>query len=110
MVEAGWLSRLVARQVGRSDLTRFRLNLSSDDNCARVWKSRGEWFNTAFVLQLQTTPTAGVMIWGAFAYDTRSRLIFIHGKLTAQRISSKGEEMGLGSNVLHSRIIPQYSA
>ncbi|GFX77712.1 transposable element Tcb2 transposase [Trichonephila clavipes] len=44
-----------------------RLNLSSDDNRVRVWRPRGEHLISAFVLQRHTTPTAGVMVWGAIA-------------------------------------------
>lgn len=70
-------------QVVFSDESRF--NLSSDDNRVRVWRLRGERLNPAFALQRHTAPTAGVMVWGAIAYDTRSPLILIHGTMTAQR-------------------------
>ncbi|GFT64019.1 transposable element Tcb2 transposase [Trichonephila clavipes] len=60
------------------------LNLSSDDYHVRVWKPRGERLNPAFVLQQQTTPTAGVMVWGAIAHNTRSPLAVIRGAMRAQ--------------------------
>ncbi|GFW14276.1 transposable element Tcb2 transposase [Trichonephila clavipes] len=50
----------------------FRFNLSSDDHRVCVWRPRGERLNPAFVLQRHTAPTAGVMVWGAIAYNTRS--------------------------------------
>ncbi|GFX74104.1 transposable element Tcb2 transposase [Trichonephila clavipes] len=56
-------------QVFFSDVSSF--NLSSDDNCVRVWRPRGERLNPAFALQRHTAPTAGVMIWGVIAYNTR---------------------------------------
>ncbi|GFV08300.1 transposable element Tcb2 transposase [Trichonephila clavipes] len=70
-------------QVVFSDESRF--NLSSDDNRVRVWRPRGERLNLDFALQRHTAPTAGVMVWGVIAYDTRSSLILIHGTMTVQR-------------------------
>ncbi|GFV69293.1 transposable element Tcb1 transposase [Trichonephila clavipes] len=52
-------------QVVFSDESRF--NLSSDDNRIRVWRPRGERLN----LQRHAASTAGVMIWGVIAYNTR---------------------------------------
>ncbi|GFX18201.1 transposable element Tcb2 transposase [Trichonephila clavipes] len=62
-----------------------RFNLSSDDNRVRVWRPRGERHNPAFDLQQHTFPTAGVMIWGVIAYNTRSPLVLIRGTMTAQK-------------------------
>ncbi|GFV98356.1 transposable element Tcb2 transposase [Trichonephila clavipes] len=62
-----------------------RFNLSSDDNRVRVWRPRGEHFNPTFSLQRHTAPTAGVMVWGVIAYNTRSPLVFIRDTMTAQR-------------------------
>ncbi|GFU77589.1 transposable element Tcb2 transposase [Trichonephila clavipes] len=62
-----------------------RFNLSIDDNRVRVWRPRGERLNPAFALQRHTSPTTGVMVWGAFAYNTRSPLVLIHGIKTNQR-------------------------
>ncbi|GFX04606.1 transposable element Tcb1 transposase [Trichonephila clavipes] len=72
-------------QVVFSDESRF--NLSSDDNRVRVWRPRREHLNSAFALQRHTAPTAGVMVWGAIAYNTRSPLdlVLISGTMTAQR-------------------------
>ncbi|GFV55940.1 transposable element Tcb2 transposase [Trichonephila clavipes] len=53
MMEAGWLARRVARQLG--------LIVFSDDNRVRVWRLRGERLNPGFVLQRHTTPTASVI-------------------------------------------------
>ncbi|GFX67357.1 transposable element Tcb2 transposase [Trichonephila clavipes] len=57
------------RKVIFSDESRF--NLSSDDNPVRVWRPHGERLNSAFALQQHTAPTAGVMLWGTIAYNTR---------------------------------------
>ncbi|GFW69671.1 transposable element Tcb2 transposase [Trichonephila clavipes] len=65
-------------QVVFSDESRF--NLSSD----RLWSPRGEGLNPAFALQQHTTPTAGVMIWGAVSYNTRSPLELIRGTMITQ--------------------------
>ncbi|GFU97796.1 transposable element Tcb2 transposase [Trichonephila clavipes] len=59
-----------------------RFNLSSDDNRVRVWKPRGERLNPVFSLQRHTAPTAGVMVWGVIAYNTRSPLVLIRGTMT----------------------------
>ncbi|PRD24285.1 UNVERIFIED_CONTAM: hypothetical protein NCL1_44234 [Trichonephila clavipes] len=62
-----------------------RFNLSSDDNRVRVWRPRVERLNPAFVLQRNTTPTAGVMVWGAIGCNIRSPLVLIRGTMTAQK-------------------------
>ncbi|GFX24296.1 uncharacterized protein TNCV_420971 [Trichonephila clavipes] len=69
-------------QVVFSDESRF--NLCSGDNRVRVWRPRGERLNPAFALQRHTAPTAGVKVWGAIAYNTRSPLVLIRGTMTAQ--------------------------
>ncbi|GFS96915.1 transposable element Tcb1 transposase [Trichonephila clavipes] len=53
------INRPVIEKTTTSDDSRF--NLSSDDNRARVWTSRGERLNPTFALQLHTSPTADVM-------------------------------------------------
>ncbi|GFV26223.1 transposable element Tcb2 transposase [Trichonephila clavipes] len=63
----------------------FRFNLVSDSNRVHVWRPRGECLNPAFDLQRHNTPTAGVMVWGVIAYNTRSPLVLILGTMTAQR-------------------------
>ncbi|GFU52347.1 transposable element Tcb1 transposase [Trichonephila clavipes] len=70
-------------QIVFSDESTF--NFSSGDNRVCVWRPRGERLNPAFVLQRRTTPTAGVMVWGAIAYNTRSPLVLIRGTMTPQR-------------------------
>ncbi|GFX86438.1 transposable element Tcb2 transposase [Trichonephila clavipes] len=113
MMEAGWLARRVARQLGTSDCVsthrrlrlewyrargnwtaaewnqvvfsdKSRFNLSSDDNRVRVWVPCGERLNPAFALQRHTATTAGVMVWGAIAYNSRSPLVLIRGTMTAR--------------------------
>ncbi|GFV48679.1 transposable element Tcb2 transposase [Trichonephila clavipes] len=55
----------------RSSLvTKSRFNLSSDDKCVRVGRSRGERLNPAFALQRHTTSAAGAMVWDAISYNT----------------------------------------
>ncbi|GFU62495.1 transposable element Tcb2 transposase [Trichonephila clavipes] len=65
--------------------THRRLRLDSDHNRVRVRRPCGERLNLAFALQRHITPTAGVMIWGAIAYNTRSPLVLIRFTMTAQR-------------------------
>ncbi|GFU69981.1 transposable element Tcb2 transposase [Trichonephila clavipes] len=85
-MEAVWSVRRVARQlVHMIVLDESRFNLSSDDNRVRVWRPRGKRLNPAFALQHHTASTAGVMISGAIAYNTRSPLVLICGTMTAQR-------------------------
>ncbi|KFM57432.1 Transposable element Tcb2 transposase, partial [Stegodyphus mimosarum] len=62
-----------------------RFNLGSDDNRVRVWRARGERLNPAFAAQRHIAPTAGVMVWGAIACNTRSPLVLFRGTMTAQR-------------------------
>ncbi|GFW66289.1 transposable element Tcb2 transposase [Trichonephila clavipes] len=50
----------VSSRTIRSNESRF--NLSSDDNCIRVWRPRGERLNPAFALRRHIAPKAGVMI------------------------------------------------
>ncbi|GFU05378.1 transposable element Tcb2 transposase [Trichonephila clavipes] len=64
-------------QVVFSDESRF--NLSSDHNRVCVWRLGGECHNPVFALQRHTAPTAGVMVWGAIACNTRSPLLLIRG-------------------------------
>ncbi|GFT17774.1 transposable element Tcb2 transposase [Trichonephila clavipes] len=70
---------------GRLYRRESRFNLSSDDKPVRVWRSRGERLNPAFALQRNSAPTAGVMVWGAIAYNTQSPLVLIRGTMTAHR-------------------------
>ncbi|GFX43690.1 transposable element Tcb2 transposase [Trichonephila clavipes] len=102
MMEAGLSARPVARQLGRSDCVRVRRNwtarewnqvvyseksrsnLSNDDNRVRVWIPRGERLNPTFALQRHTTPTPGVMVWNAIAYNSRSSLVLIRDTMTVQ--------------------------
>ncbi|GFX20832.1 uncharacterized protein TNCV_78871 [Trichonephila clavipes] len=77
------LDKPIVKKTTTSD--EFRFNISSDDNRVRVWRSRGKHLNPAFVLQRHITPTAGVMVWGVIAYNTRSSLVLIRGPMTVQR-------------------------
>ncbi|GFY14274.1 transposable element Tcb2 transposase [Trichonephila clavipes] len=67
-----------------SSAMNLRFNFSSDDNRVRVWRTRGECLNPVFAFQRHTTLTAGVMVWGAIACNTRSPLVLIRGTMTTQ--------------------------
>ncbi|GFW66631.1 transposable element Tcb1 transposase [Trichonephila clavipes] len=66
-----------------SDESRFVLG--TDDNRAWVWRRPGEWYNSSHIVLRHTARTAGVMVWGAIAYDSRSTLIVMSGTLMGQR-------------------------
>ncbi|GFT55555.1 transposable element Tcb2 transposase [Trichonephila clavipes] len=71
-------------QIGKrlfSDESRFVLET---DNHVRVWRRPGERYNSPHTVLRHTTRTAGVMIWGAIAYDSRCTLIVMRGTLTGQ--------------------------
>ncbi|GFV59614.1 transposable element Tcb1 transposase [Trichonephila clavipes] len=64
----------------------YRFVLATDDNHVRMWRRPGEWYNSPLPTVLHhTARTAGVMVWGAIAYDSRSTLIAMRGTLTSQR-------------------------
>ncbi|GFT21509.1 transposable element Tcb1 transposase [Trichonephila clavipes] len=71
-VQGNWTAK-EWNQVVFSNESRF--NLSSDDNCVRVCRSRGERLNPTFALQRHTALTDGVMVRGVIAYNTRSSLV-----------------------------------
>ncbi|GFU36544.1 hypothetical protein TNCV_1444891 [Trichonephila clavipes] len=72
------------QKVVLSDESRFVLG--TDDNRVRVWRRPGERQDPPPPLFLcPTAHTAGVMVWGAIAYDSRSTLIVMRGTLTGQR-------------------------
>ncbi|GFW92021.1 transposable element Tcb2 transposase [Trichonephila clavipes] len=66
-----------------SDESRFVLG--ADDNRVRVWRHPGERYDSPHTFLRHTARTAGVMVWGAIAYDSRSTLIVMRGTLTGQR-------------------------
>ncbi|GFX02007.1 transposable element Tcb2 transposase [Trichonephila clavipes] len=45
----------------------------------------GERLNPAFALQQHTAQTAGVIVWGAIAYNKRAPLVLIRGTMTTPR-------------------------
>ncbi|GFV31716.1 transposable element Tcb2 transposase [Trichonephila clavipes] len=59
--------------------------LRTDDNRVRMWRQPGERYNSPHTVLRHTAGTAGVMVWGAIAYDSRSTLIMKRGTLTGQR-------------------------
>ncbi|GFY00066.1 transposable element Tc3 transposase [Trichonephila clavipes] len=61
-----------------------RFVLETDDNCVRVWRRPGERYNSPHTVLRHTVCTAGVMVWGAIAYDSRSTLIVMRGTLSGQ--------------------------
>ncbi|GFX43970.1 transposable element Tcb1 transposase [Trichonephila clavipes] len=58
--------------------------LGSDDNHVRVWRRPGERYNSPHTVLCHTARLAGVMVWGAQVYDSRSTLIVMRGTLTGQ--------------------------
>ncbi|GFX78563.1 transposable element Tcb2 transposase [Trichonephila clavipes] len=66
-----------------SDESRFVLG--TDDNRVQVWRRPGVRYNSFHTVLRHTARTAGVMVWGAIAYDSRSTLIVMRGTLTGQR-------------------------
>ncbi|GFU62966.1 transposable element Tc1 transposase [Trichonephila clavipes] len=59
--------------------------LGTDDHRVRVWRRPGERYNFPHTVLRHTARTAGVMVWGGMAYDSRSTLIVMRGTLTGQR-------------------------
>ncbi|GFT82840.1 transposable element Tcb1 transposase [Trichonephila clavipes] len=62
-----------------------RFVLGTDDNRVRVWRRPGERYNSPYTVLRHTARTAGVMVWGVIAYDSRSTLIVMRGTLMGQR-------------------------
>ncbi|GFW63491.1 transposable element Tcb1 transposase [Trichonephila clavipes] len=59
--------------------------LWTDDNRVRVWRRPGKRYIFSHSVLRHTARTAGVMVWEAIAYDSRSTLFVIRGTLTDQR-------------------------
>ncbi|GFX61569.1 transposable element Tc1 transposase [Trichonephila clavipes] len=66
-----------------SDESRFVL--VTDGNRVQVWRRPDERYNFPHTVTRHTARTAGVMVWWAMAYDSRSTLIVMRGTLTGQR-------------------------
>ncbi|GFS52926.1 transposable element Tcb1 transposase [Trichonephila clavipes] len=66
-----------------SDESRFVLG--TDDNRERVWRRPGKQYNSPHTVLRHTARTAGVIVLGTIAYDSRSILIVMRGILTSQR-------------------------
>ncbi|GFX11896.1 transposable element Tcb2 transposase [Trichonephila clavipes] len=71
-----------SQKVVFSDVSRFVLG--TDDNRVRVWRRPGERYNSPHTVLRHTARTAGVMVWGYIAYDSRSTFIVMRGTLTGQ--------------------------
>ncbi|GFV49654.1 transposable element Tcb2 transposase [Trichonephila clavipes] len=87
MMEAGWSARRVARQLCRSDCVwcRGQGNWTAAEWNQVVFSDESRFnLSSAFALQRHAAPTAGRMVWGATAYNTRSSLVLIHSPMTAQ--------------------------
>ncbi|GFU86176.1 hypothetical protein TNCV_368341 [Trichonephila clavipes] len=61
-----------------------RLVLGTDDNRVRVWRRPGKLYNSPHTVLRHTARTAGVMVCGAIAYDSRSTLIVKRRTLAGQ--------------------------
>ncbi|GFS99193.1 transposable element Tcb1 transposase [Trichonephila clavipes] len=59
--------------------------LGTDDNHVRVWRCPGVRYNSPHSVLRHTARTAGVMVLGPIAYDSRSPLIVMRRTLTGQR-------------------------
>ncbi|GFX50749.1 transposable element Tcb1 transposase [Trichonephila clavipes] len=70
------------QKVEFSDESRFVLG--TEDNHVRVWRHPGERYNSPHTVLRHTARPAGVMVWVAIAYDSRSTLIVMRGTLTGQ--------------------------
>ncbi|GFX34593.1 transposable element Tcb2 transposase [Trichonephila clavipes] len=62
-----------------------RFVLGTDDKRVPVWRRPGKRYNFSHTVLSHTARTAGVMVWMAIAYDSRSTLIVMRGTLTDQR-------------------------
>ncbi|GFW28701.1 transposable element Tcb1 transposase [Trichonephila clavipes] len=71
------------QKVVSSDESRFALG--TDDNRVQVWRRPGERYDSHHIVLRHTARTAGVMVWGALAYESRTTLIMMRGTLTGQR-------------------------
>ncbi|GFX83500.1 transposable element Tc1 transposase [Trichonephila clavipes] len=59
--------------------------LGTDDNRVRVWRCPSKRYTSPHTVLRHTAHAAGVMVWRAIAYDSRSTLIVMRGTLTGQR-------------------------
>ncbi|GFV68999.1 transposable element Tcb2 transposase [Trichonephila clavipes] len=77
-----------------------------------MWKNPGEWYNSPHTVLRYTAHTAGVMVWGVIAYDSRSTLIVMRGALTGQRYVNDilGPHVGPFLNGLPGAIFQQDNA
>ncbi|GFV94429.1 transposable element Tcb2 transposase [Trichonephila clavipes] len=66
-----------------SDESRFVLG--TDDNRVRVKRRPGERYNSPHTVLRHTSRTAGVIVWGAIANDSRTTLIVMRGTLIGKR-------------------------
>ncbi|GFX99802.1 transposable element Tcb1 transposase [Trichonephila clavipes] len=105
-MEAGWSTRPVARQLGRSDCVvmrcwdqwmrvmsfkrrpgsgRLRQTSRREDRHIVSPSLRVPVSSRNIRRRLAEEHLAGVTVWGVIAYNTRSPLVLIHGTITAQR-------------------------
>ncbi|GFY12448.1 transposable element Tc1 transposase [Trichonephila clavipes] len=61
-----------------------RFVLGTDDNRVRLRRRPFERYNSPYTVLRHTASTAGIMVWGGIAYDSRSTLIVMRGTLTGQ--------------------------
>lgn len=66
-----------------SDESRFCLG--GHDGRQRIRRMRGERRRLDLAIERHVHRTLGVMVWGAIAFGSRSRLLFIRGNMTAER-------------------------
>ncbi|GFT17176.1 transposable element Tcb1 transposase [Trichonephila clavipes] len=62
-----------------------RICLQHHDGRIRVWRHRGERMLNSCVMQRQTGPALGIMVWVGIGYHSRTPLVRIAGTLNIQR-------------------------
>ena len=79
-----------------SDESRF--TLYHNDGRVRVYRRNGERYGDNCVVERDRFGGGSVMVWGAINYNFRSRLLIIHGNLTARRYVDE---------ILRPELVPQ---
>ncbi|GBN59326.1 Transposable element Tc1 transposase [Araneus ventricosus] len=82
---SGATRKMTRREGRRIVCDEYRFVLGTDDNRERVWRRPGERYNSTHVATRHIARTAGVIVWGAITYASRSALIVVRVTLTDQR-------------------------
>ncbi|GFX95613.1 transposable element Tcb2 transposase [Trichonephila clavipes] len=76
--------RQTNRREDRHIVRNARVQPTASSTAIEAQRPHGERLNPGYALQRHSAPTAGVMVWGAIAYNTRSPLVLFPGTMTAQ--------------------------